>query len=51
MEPLNVVKKAWTEPRLVVHGDVTQITQQQNKGYGESDGFMFLGVPITNISN
>lgn len=50
MERLNVVKKVWTEPRLFVHGDVKQITQQQNKGYGDSDGFLFLGVPITNIS-
>jgi hypothetical protein len=43
-------KKAYTPPRLIVHGTVAEITAQQNKGLGASDGFLFMGVPITNIS-
>jgi hypothetical protein len=43
-------KKAYTQPQLIVHGTVAEITAQQNKGYGSSDGFLFLGQPITNIS-
>jgi hypothetical protein len=43
-------KKMYTAPELVVHGTVEEITADQNKGYGMSDGFMFMGVPITNIS-
>ena len=43
-------KKAWQEPKLIVHGDVTQITQLINKLYGESDGFLFMGDSIRNAS-
>lgn len=39
-------KKIWEEPKLVVHGDVERITQVQDKKYGESDGFTFMGSPI-----
>jgi hypothetical protein len=43
-------KKTYVAPQLTVHGTVAQITAQQNKGYGNSDGFMFQGTPISNIS-
>ena len=43
-------KKMYTAPELVVHGTVEEITADQNKGYGMSDGFLFMGVPIKNIS-
>lgn len=43
-------KKMYTAPELVVHGTVEEITADQNKGYGMSDGFLFMGNPIKNIS-
>ena len=43
-------KKMYTAPELVVHGTVEEITADQNKGYGMSDGFLFMGVSIKNIS-
>jgi hypothetical protein len=43
-------KKVWEEPKLVVHGDVERITQDQNKVLGTSDGFLFMGVAIRNAS-
>ncbi len=43
-------KKVYIQPQLIVHGTVAEITADQNKGYGSSDGFLFLGQPITNIS-
>jgi hypothetical protein len=46
MDRLN--KKAWEEPKLVVHGDVVRITQScTDKQYGSSDGMTFMGVAIT----
>ena len=43
-------KKTYTAPELVVHGTVEEITADQNKSYGSSDSFLFMGVPIKNIS-
>jgi hypothetical protein len=43
------VKKMWVIPKLVVHGDVDIITQQ-NKEFGPTDGFTLEGIPITNAS-
>lgn len=43
-------KKAYVTPALVVYGTVEQITADQNKGIGAGDGFMFMGIPIRNIS-
>jgi len=43
-------KKMYVAPELVVHGTVEEITADQNKGYGLSDGFLFMGNPIKNIS-
>ena len=50
MDRLETPKKAWEEPKLVVHGDVERITQQQDKEYGASDGFTFMGISIRNAS-
>lgn len=43
-------KKVYTTPQLIVHGTVAEITAQQNKNYGPSDGFSFQGSSITNVS-
>ena len=43
-------KKVYATPQLIVHGTMEEITAQQNKGYGASDGYTFMGEPITNIS-
>jgi hypothetical protein len=37
-------------PALSVLGTVHALTQQQDKKYGTSDGFMFMGVSIANAS-
>lgn len=41
---------AYEPPQVRVLGSVHALTQTQNKGYGTSDGFMFMGQPIMNIS-
>jgi hypothetical protein len=43
-------KRPYTTPTLTVHGTLEEVTKLQNKGWGSSDGFLFEGVPITNIS-
>ena len=44
-------KRSYTTPKLTVHGTLEEVTQQlQNKGMGASDGYMYMGIPITNIS-
>jgi hypothetical protein len=42
--------KGYEAPALTLLGSVHALTQQQNKQYGGSDGFLFMGVPITNAS-
>lgn len=42
-------KRPYTTPKLTVHGTLEEVTKQ-NKGYGSSDGFFFMGAPIMNIS-
>jgi hypothetical protein len=42
--------QSYAAPSLTVLGSVHALTQDQNKGYGGSDGFLFMGVPITNVS-
>jgi hypothetical protein len=37
-------------PRLEILGAVETLTQAQNKKYGATDGFLFMGVAITNAS-
>jgi hypothetical protein len=41
---------AYEPPRLVVLGSVHALTQLQDKKYGDSDGFTFMGTPIANVS-
>lgn len=43
-------KRQYTTPQLTVHGTLEEVTKQQNKTYGSSDGFLFQGVSITNVS-
>lgn len=43
-------KRPYTTPRLTVHGTLEEVTKQQNKTWGASDGFLFQGVAITNVS-
>jgi hypothetical protein len=41
-------KKVYTVPQLTVYGTIQEITTQQNKVYGPTDGFLFNGTPIQN---
>jgi hypothetical protein len=50
MEKVSTQKRQYTTPMLTVHGTLEEVTKQQNKGFGSSDGYLFQGVPITNIS-
>jgi hypothetical protein len=43
-------KRVYVTPRLIVHGTIEEITALQNKSFGASDGFLFQGVPISNVS-
>jgi hypothetical protein len=43
-------KRQYTTPRLTVHGTLEEVTKQQNKTWGSSDGFLFQGISITNVS-
>lgn len=45
-----IVKQTYTTPRLTVHGTLEEVTKQQNKQWGATDGFLFQGVPISNVS-
>jgi hypothetical protein len=49
MDRFDAAKKAWEEPKLVVHGDVERITQT-DKDWGSTDGFTFQGIPIRDAS-
>jgi hypothetical protein len=40
-----VAKKTWEEPKLIVHGNVEQITQGGNKDFGSGDAFTFQNQP------
>jgi hypothetical protein len=40
-------KKQWSQPQLVVLGDVKELTMAKNKHFGTSDGFLFNNVPIS----
>jgi hypothetical protein len=46
----NTSKKLYTVPRLTMHGTLEELTKQQNKTWGASDGFLFQGASITNVS-
>jgi len=43
-------KSVYVTPQLTVHGTIEEITAEQNKTYGLSDGFLFQGAPIKNVS-
>ena len=45
-----VEKPAYEAPRLTLLGSLHALTMQQNKKYGATDGFTFMGQPITNAS-
>jgi len=40
-------KKEWTQPRLVVLGDVRDLTLAKTKHFGVSDGFIMNNTPIS----
>ena len=42
--------QAYEAPALRLLGSVPELTQQVDKKLGVSDGFTFLGQPITNAS-
>jgi hypothetical protein len=44
------LKQPYQSPSLVVKGSVAELTQQQAKVFGSSDGFTFMGQAITNAS-
>jgi hypothetical protein len=43
-------KKPYASPVLVVKGEISELTQEQNKTFGATDGFLFQGIPIMNAS-
>lgn len=46
----STTKRTYTTPQLTVHGTLEDVTKQQNKTWGATDGFLFQGVPIANVS-
>ncbi len=46
----NSGKRLYTTPQVTVHGTLEELTKQVNKGLGPTDGLLFLGLPITNVS-
>jgi hypothetical protein len=46
-EPIMPEKKQWSQPQLVVLGDVKELTMAKDKHFGTSDGFLFNNVPIS----
>lgn len=47
---LDVHSGSYEAPKLVEIGSITELTFGTDKRYGQSDGFTFQGVPITNAS-
>jgi hypothetical protein len=43
--------RTYEPPTLIEYGTVHALTQTQDKKYGESDGFTFMGTAITNASS
>ena len=50
MTPLSGSSGRYVPPALSVLGGVHELTQDQAKTYGHSDGFTFQGAAITNAS-
>lgn len=42
--------KSYEAPAVRVIGSVAELTLTKDKKFGRSDGFTFLGIPITNNS-
>lgn len=40
-------KQEWSPPKLIVLGDVKELTLAKNKHFGTSDGFLFNNTPIS----
>jgi hypothetical protein len=49
MDP-QLITTSYEAPSLTELGSVHAITQTQDKKYGESDGYTFMGTAITNAS-
>jgi hypothetical protein len=47
---MKTFKAPYEAPAIKVLGTVHELTQTQDKKFGETDGFTFMGVPITNAS-
>lgn len=43
-------KKVWTAPELVVYGPIEELTGDQGKAFGLSDGFFLLD-PSNTLTN
>ena len=43
-------KRPYTTPVLTVHGTLKEITKTVDKTFGPTDGLLFQGQPITNVS-
>jgi len=46
----NTLKQAWTDPKLVVFGNVEDLTLSHTKQLNLNDGFTFGGAAIGNVS-
>ena len=46
----NIIKQPWTDPKMIVLGDVEQLTQSHVKQLNLNDGFTFGGAAIGNVS-
>jgi hypothetical protein len=46
----NDIRRPYEAPTLKVVGSVSELTLQQDKKFGASDGFTFMGIAITNAS-
>jgi hypothetical protein len=50
MEAMHDLGTPYEAPKLTVLGSVEGLTEQQDKKFGASDGFTFMGISITNNS-
>jgi hypothetical protein len=49
-ETTNSAKQPWTDPKVVVFGDIEQLTLSHVKQLNLNDGFTFGGSAIGNVS-
>lgn len=51
MSSADLQQRPYEPPKLIVLGAIDALTQAvQDKKFGATDGFTFMGVPITNAS-